>query len=398
MMDATSPNAGRKLNIAGASAIRFIILIGVVSLFADMTYEGARSVNGPYLGILGASATVVGIVAGLGELLGYAIRLGSGWLGDRTQRYWTITIAGYVLNLFAVPLLALAGNWQVAAALIIAERIGRAVRSPPRDAMLSHAASQTGLGWGFGLHEAMDQTGAIAGPLLVSAMLYVGYGYASAFAMLLIPALISLALVLSARFQYPRPRDFDLSPPSLQAAGMQRTFWLYIAAIALIGAGYADFALVAYHFGRAAVVAAPVIPILYAVAMASAGAAALILGHLFDRHGITVVMVAAVLAAAASPLVFLGGTGAAVVGMVLWGLGMGAQESVMRAVVAGLTPPDRRATAYGLLNGAFGVAWFVGSVALGILYDRSVISLVVLSVVLQLLSLPFLMACIRRTK
>jgi hypothetical protein len=196
--------------------------------------------------------------------------------------------------------------------------------------MLSHAASQTGLGWGFGLHEAMDQTGAIAGPLLASAMLYLGYGYASAFSVLLVPALISLALVLSARLQFPRPRDFDLSPPSLHASGMQQGFWLYMAAVALIGAGYADFALIAYHFGRGSVVAAPMIPLLYAVAMGSAGAAALILGYLFDRHGITVVMVAAVIAAAASPLVFLGGAGAAILGMVLWGLGMGAQESVMR--------------------------------------------------------------------
>jgi hypothetical protein len=158
-----------KMLIGRAAATRFIILVGVVSLFADMTYEGARSVTGPYLGLLGGSATVVGIVSGLGELFGYAMRLLSGWLGDRTQRYWSVTIAGYVLNLLAVPLLAIAWRWEAAAALIIAERMGRAIRSPPRDAMLSHAASQIGLGWGFGLHEALDQTGAILGPLVVSA-------------------------------------------------------------------------------------------------------------------------------------------------------------------------------------------------------------------------------------
>jgi MFS family permease len=388
-MDVTNPVVAKEGTIGRASAMRFIILIGVVSLFADMTYEGARSITGPYLGVLGASATVVGIVAGFGELIGYAIRLASGWLGDRTQRYWAITIVGYVLNLLAVPLLALAGSWHVAAVLIIAERMGRAVRSPARDAMLSHAASHTGLGWGFGLHEAMDQTGAIAGPLLVSAILYLQYGYGSAFAVLLIPALV---VVLTARFHFPRPRDFDLSPPALHPAGLQRAYWLYMAAVAVIGAGYADFALIAYHFGRAAVVSAPLIPILYAVAMASDAAAALVLGHFFDRRGMVVVMVSAILAAVASPLVFLGGAEAAFAGMILWGIGMGAQESVMRAVVARMTAPDRRGTAYGILNAVFGVAWFLGSVLLGVVYDQSVLAVAALSLVLQLLAVPFLLA------
>src|SRR6266702_5185588 len=179
----TAPKTAKK-SIDRATAMRFIVLLGVVSLFGDMTYEGARSITGPYLGILGASATVVGVVSGFGELVGYAARLASGWLGDRTQRYWTVTIAGYVVNLLAVPLLALAASWEVAAALIIIERMGRGIRSPVRDAMLSHAASHTGLGWGFGLHEAMDQSGAIIGPLLVSAALYLQYGYSDAFAIL----------------------------------------------------------------------------------------------------------------------------------------------------------------------------------------------------------------------
>jgi MFS family permease len=397
-MDVTNPEEPpRARAIDRASALRFIVLIGIVSLFADMTYEGARSITGPYLAVLGASATVVGIVSGLGELFGYAVRLASGWLADRTQRYWAITIFGYAVNLLAVPLLAFAGRWEVAATLIIAERMGRAIRSPGRDAMLSHAASHTGLGWGFGLHEAMDQTGAIVGPLVVSTVLYLQYGYPSAFAILLVPALISLAVVVSARLQFPRPRDFDLSPPPLQTAGLQRAYWLYMAAVALVGAGYADFALIAYHFSRAAVVSAPLIPILYAVAMASDAVAALMLGHFYDRRGIVVVMVAAAVAALASPLVFLGGAEAAFAGMILWGVGMGAQESVMRAVIAQMTPPDRRGTAYGILNAVFGVAWFAGSVLLGVVYDQSVVAVAVLSLLLQLLAIPFLLAIMRQS-
>jgi MFS family permease len=395
-MDAADQKPPLARDVVGRpAALRFIILIGIVSLFADMTYEGARSITGPYLGVLGASATVVGIVAGLGELIGFGIRLLSGWLGDRTQRYWTITITGYGINLLAVPLLALAGSWETAAVLIVMERLGRAIRSPARDAMLSHAASQTGLGWGFGLHEAMDQIGAIAGPLLVSAVLYLKYDYSTAFAFLLIPALASLAMVIGARFQYPRPRDFDLGPPAFESKGFQRSYWIYMAALALIGAGYADFALIAYHFGQATVVTAPTIPIFYAVAMGSDAIAALVLGHLYDRRGLVVVLGTAVIAAIASPLVFLGGAQGAFAGMVLWGIGMAAQESVMRAVVADMTTPDRRGTAYGILNAVFGISWFVGSVLLGIIYDQSVLAAALFSMIVQLLSVPFLLVIMK---
>src|SRR5215467_10575465 len=205
-------------------AVVFIILLGAISLFADMTYEGARSITGPYLGALGVTATTIGIVAGLGELVGYAVRLDSGYLADVSGRYWAVTIFGYVLNLFAVPLLALAGNWQIAVVLIIAERMGRAVRSPPRDAMLSHAAGQTGLGWGFGLHQALDQTGAVVGPLIVSGVLFLGNDYRAAFSVLLAPALVSISLVLAARVLFTRPHDFDLAPPALEIEGLDPAF------------------------------------------------------------------------------------------------------------------------------------------------------------------------------
>jgi MFS family permease len=390
MMDVTAARPAKRRLIGHATAMRFIILIGVVSLFADMTYEGARSITGPYLGLLGATATIIGIVSGLGELVGYAARLASGWIGDRTQRYWAVTITGYALNLFAVPLLALAWRWEAAAALIIVERMGRAIRSPARDAMLSHAASHTGLGWGFGLHDAMDQTGAIVGPLAVSAALFFQYGYSDAFAILLVPAAISMALVIAARSLFPRPRDFDLSPPALAGRGFKQSYWIYTAAVALVGAGYADFPLIAYHFGQAAVVAAPVIPIFYAIAMGSAAIAALALGYLFDRHGLIVVMGGVTIAALSSPLVFLGGAAAAAIGMILWGVGMAMQESVLRAVVARMTTADRRAMSYGLLNAVFGVAWFMGSAALGIVYDQSVTAVAILSLVLQLLAVPLL--------
>jgi len=369
-------------------AIVFIVFLGVVSLFGDMTYEGARSITGPYLGMLGVTATTIGIVAGFGEMIGFGARLASGYFGDRTGRYWAVTIAGYVLNLFAVPLLALAGSWQIAVVLIVAERAGRGIRAPVRDAMLSHAASRTGLGWGFGLHQALDQIGAVIGPLVVSGVLFVGSGYRIAFAWLVIPALLSMAVLLAARFLFPRPRDFELAPAPLEREGLAPIFWVYIVAVAFIAAGYADFPLIAYHFDKARVMPAEWIPLLFALAMAVDGIAALALGSLFDRIGIRTMVLATIASAAAAPLVFLGNFPLAAVGMACWGVGTGAQDSVMRATISRLAPQDRRATALGIMNAVYGVAWFAGSVLLGVLYDLSIAAVVLASALLQAAALP----------
>lgn len=375
-------------NLSKTAAWKFIILVGVVSLFSDMTYEGARSITGPFLGILNASATVVGIVAGLGEFIGYALRLVSGYLTDRLGKYWGITFVGYALNLFAVPVLALAGNWELAAFLILMERMGKAIRTPARDAMLSHATTEVGRGWGFGFHEAMDQIGAMLGPLIVALVLYLKGGYREGFAYLLIPAILAVLVITIAARLYPYPQHLEVTVPKLETKGLTHPYWLYVAAVGLIGAGYADFPLIAYHFGKAAVAPPNWIPIFYAVAMGVDAVAALILGRLFDRLGMPVIMAVSILSALFAPLVFLGGFNLALLGMVLWGIGMGAQESIIKAALAEMVPRDRRATGYGIFNTGFGLFWFLGSALMGILYDFSIGSLIFFSVVIQLCSIP----------
>lgn len=382
--------------ITKGAALRFVLLLGAVSLFADMTYEGARSITGPYLAVLGASGAVVGIVAGLGELIGYGLRLLSGFLSDRTGKYWPITLAGYGLNLVAVPLLALAGRWEIAALLMIAERTGKAIRTPSRDAMLSHATSDMGHGWGFGLHEALDQTGALVGPLVVAAVVYLRGDYASGFAVLAVPALLALGVLVAARALYPHPRHLERMTPSLAAGGLPRVFWIYLAAAALVAAGYTDFPLVAFHFQEQSVIQASAIPIYYSVAMAADALAALVFGRLFDRIGLSTLIAASLLAMLFAPLVFLGGAVLALVGVALWGIGMGAHESIMRAAVAPMVAVSRRATAYGIFNAGYGLFWFAGSAAMGVLYDISVPWLIVFSVTLQLASLPLFVALARR--
>ncbi|HOK05913.1 MAG TPA: MFS transporter [Syntrophales bacterium] len=383
---ATDPETSRRRR-----SLRFIILMGLVSLLADVTYEGARSITGPFLGLLGAKAAWIGIVAGAGELVGYGLRFVFGYLSDRTGRYWAIAILGYTVNLLAVPALALCDRWDLAAALIVAERLGKAVRTPARDAMLSHATGEVGRGWGFGLHEALDQTGAVLGPLLMGLVLFIKGDYRLAFALLAIPAVAAIALVLLARLLYRSPRDMERSP-AREKGPFPRAFWFYLPAVGLIAAGYIDYPLIAYHFGTGRDVAPRWIPLFYALAMAADAVAALVFGRLFDKKGLGILALSVVTSSLFAPLVMLGGFWAAALGMTLWGIGMGAQESIMRAAVADMAPLERRGTAYGIFNGVYGLCWFAGSAAMGYLYDFSPLAAASLSLALQLCSLPWLMA------
>jgi MFS family permease len=379
------------------SALWFVIFLGAVSLCADATYEGARSITGAYLGSLGASGTIVGIVAGLGELIGYGLRLVIGYLSDRTRQYWRITTLGYLINTAVVPLLALTGTWQAAAGLMIAERTGKAIRTPPRDVLLSHAAMRVGRGFGFGLHEAMDQIGAVLGPLMVAGMLSWQYGYRGGFAILVIPAVIGLIILLITQRMYPNPRDFEPAPVDVNTTGLPRLFWIYLGAISLVAAGYADFPLIAFHLQKTGTDTGSQIPLLYALAMGVDAIAALLFGRWFDRIGLRSLMAAVALSLLFAPLVFLGNFQLAIVGMVLWGVGMGAQESIIKAAVAGIVPPERRGSAYGIFNTGYGFAWFVGSALMGILYDFSLSTLVVFSVLMQFAAIPVLFLVSRRT-
>jgi predicted MFS family arabinose efflux permease len=378
--------------VSRRSAIRFIVALGLISLLADVTYEGSRAINGPFLGMLGAGAAIIGIVSGAGELAGYALRLASGVAADRTRRYWTLTVAGYFMNLVAVPMMALADRWSIAAALIIVERAGKGLRTPARDVMLSQASRIVGRGWGFGLHEFMDQTGAFTGPLLVALAMKEWRHYPTAYALLAIPAALALVTLLGAMRLYPDPSRFE--EPIVPRAGtpgqLPRAFWIYAAAAGLLAAGFVDFPLIAFHFQKTSLVPAPEIPVFYAGAMGMEAFAALLSGRLYDRVGTPALIGGVLLTAASGPLVFYGSFYAALAGMLLWGAGMGAQQSPLRAKIADLVAPEKRGAAYGIFNAVYGVSWFAGSAAIGILYARSLVSAVALAVLAQLAAVPLL--------
>jgi MFS family permease len=377
-----------------SAAQKFIVIMGVVALFGDMTYEGARGLVGPYLALLGASATAVGFAAGLGEFLGYGLRLVTGWLSDRTRAYWPIVIAGYSVNLIAVPGLAFVGSWQAAIALILLERIGKAVRSPARSTLVSYAANQAGVGASFGLEEALDQIGAVLGPLLTALAIWVARGepstqrYRLAFFVLLLPVFLNLGCVLFARRKYPRPEAFEPTPQAEQPH-MGKLFRWYIGAVMLLGLGFADWALVAYHATRTGLLDIGTLPVLYAGAMGMDALAALAFGTLFDRFGLSVLAWSAAVSACFAPLVFLTTSGWALVGgAACWAVGMGAQDSIFKAAIAQLVPKSQRGRAYGVFFALFGLAWWAGSALMGFLYERSLLGLVAFSVLTQLAAAP----------
>jgi MFS family permease len=373
-------------------AYQFIIMMGMVSLFGDITYEGARSVAGPFLYTLGANAAVVGLVAGLGEFLGYALRLLSGYWADKSGRYWIFVFLGYGLIL-SIPLLALAGIWQVAAVFIIAERMGKAIRAPARDTILSYATKQVGRGWGFGIHEAMDQIGAVIGPLAISAVFFLGGGYRTGFGIMVIPALMTVAMLALAHRKVAAPETLEqahLSQPPHDGRKLPQAFWLYTIFAFLSVAGFANFQLIAYHFTARSVVPLAQIPLLYAIAMGVDALVALAIGKTYDRVGLVSLIALPLLTI---PIPFLGFSGSyalAIGGICLWGAVMGIQETIMRAAIADLTPVKRRGLAYGVFNTAYGGAWFVGGLVIGVLYEHSIGYVIAFAVMMQVIALPFI--------
>jgi MFS family permease len=364
------------------TAVKVIVCFGLVSLFADMTYEGAHSITGPALTELGGSVAGVGIIAGFGEMVAASLRYFSGRLADRTRAYWPIAIAGYAINIVVVPAIALVGSWQAAAVLIIAERTGKALRGPARDVLLSQSTSVVGHGFGFGLHAAMDQTGAVLGPLVVAAVVAREQQFAPAFLVLGIPAVLAVVAILFARkVSPPLPAPASAAPQELPAL-----FRTYVIAAGFLAFGVLDFPVLAAHWEKTGVFAPQTIPLLYAGAMGMVGASAFICGRLFDAYGMRVLTAGIAFSVVMLPLGILFGQTGAIASVACWGVGLGVQDATLRAGIAQVVSMNKRGTAFGAFNGVYGVAWFLGSALMGQLYDVSLIALVALGVVPQLVA------------
>jgi MFS family permease len=389
----------RRLAVSASSAFAFVLTMGIVNLFGDVTYEGGASINGPFLGSLGAGAAAISIIAGFGEFLGYSLRSLSGWIADRSGRYWPVTFVGYVINLFAVPAMALAGNWKTAGALILAERIGRAIRKPTVEAMLSYSTGKLGKGWVYALNTALDETGATAGPLLIALALYERVSFRGAYALLTISAALAIIAVTAARIIFPVPsRLEEKGSRTAEAKGFGAPFWLYMTAASCFGAGLMSFEFVSYHLSSRGTVSEQWIPIFLAIATATGVVASLVLGKLYDRDGLPVVIAAVFVAALFSPLVFLGGFAVALIGLMLWGIGYAVQDTLLKAIVAGVLPEGKRSFTFGLFYTGYGSGWLIGSVATGLLYQHSIPAVIAFSVAVQMGSIPIFIVARRSGK
>lgn len=373
----------------------FILLFGVVSLFSDMTHESANSIRGAFLALAGASAAVIGFVSGLGELVGYGLRYVFGRLTDKTRRYWPMVLVGYTLDVLAVPALALVGRngWVLACALLIVQRLGKAIKKPAKDTVMSFAATQEGVGKSFAIQELLDQIGAVLGPVLLYVIMLFQRrddafsDYRTCFAFLAIPGAITLLLLWLTYKKFPHPENFEPEPKEYVPFHVSKRFVVYILGISLFAFGFADYSLIVMHFSRHHLFTADVLPLMYALAMLTDAASAFVFGWMYDRHARLSLVLSTLVAAPFALFAFLGGSVAsAVLGVVLWGIGMGAQESILKAAVTTMVPKRSRATGYGIFECCFGAAWFLGSWLLGVLYDRSLLAMVLVSVAAQLLA------------
>jgi MFS family permease len=369
------------------------VWFGIVSAISDFVYEGARSVVGPFLGHLGASAAVVGLVTGIGEATALVFRLFTGRLADRTGRPWPQTIVGYGLTMVCVPLMAVSGGLTSAATLYNGERFGKAVRTPARDMMLAHASAAVGRGKAFGLHQALDSAGGLLGPLAVAAVLAIGGGYRWSFALMALPGALALVVLARLRAAVPEPADYD---PAADIAESKRLrldthlpprFWLYAAFSAATMLGFSTWAVLAFHLTEQHVVDASLVPVLYAGAMGTAGIAAVAFGRVYDTVGMRGLVVVPFAGAAVPWLSFSHSVSAVVIGAVLWGGAVGVHESTMRAAVTDLVPQARRGAGFGTYTAIYGFAWLAGAAGIGALYSHGRAAVGITVGVVQLIAL-----------
>ncbi|WP_082676808.1 MFS transporter [Peptoniphilus phoceensis] len=383
-------------------AMLFIILFGIVSLFSDMTHEGASSIRGAYLAMLGASAGTIGFISGLGELVGYSMRYVFGKITDKTKKYWPMVIFGYILDILAVPALALVGDkgWIAASILLVIQRMGKAIKKPAKDTIMSFAASQEGVGKSFGIQEMLDQIGAFLGPFfLYLVMLFKTEGstfeiYRTCFAFLAIPGFITILLLLFTKNKFPNPESFEPESKKEDAFVMKKSFVYYIVGISLFAFGFMDYALIIMHISKSlaglSLISEETLPLLYAGAMLVDAIAALIFGHIYDKKGVKALVISTLISAPFSLLIFgFKSEGAILFGLVLWGIGMGAQESILKAAVTSMVPKKNRASGYGIFECSFGIFWFLGSWLLGVLYSVSIPLMIGISILAQVLAIPF---------
>lgn len=383
-------------------AVRAIIIFGIISLLGDMVYESARGANSQYFELIGISAAKVGLVFGIGEFLGYFLRLISGVISDKSKKPWAFMFIGYGM-LFFVPLMGFTKNWNVLFVLILMERIGKAIRNPSKDTVLSAISeNQVGVGFAFGLQEALDQVGAFLGPLIFTAVFYfTGKNtlaeYSLGYKFLFIPfVLLMLFLYYSYRVISKGNLLGEEYGREFKSEKLKPIFWMYMAFTFFATLGFLNFSTLGYHMKSQNILTDGKITFIYSVAMIIDALTALIVGRLYDKlkeksgkkdGGILVLGAIPVVTLL---LPFFGLTmskNLIIVSMIIFGIIMGTHETIMRSAIADITPFDKRGTGYGVFNTGYGLALFLGATITGYLYDKNLNStILIMTVVCEIIA------------
>jgi predicted MFS family arabinose efflux permease len=268
--------------------------------------------------------------------------------------------------------------------------------------MLAHASASLGTGYTFGLHEALDQMGAIAGPLAIAAFLGLGGSLRMSFALLALPGAVAMLVLARLRRAVPEPSAYDPTAAVSDAkrlrlgSGLPRAFWLYAAFSAMTMFGFATWGVLAYHLVARNVVSAGFVPVLYAAAMGAAAVASVGSGWVYDRVGFRGLVVLPPLAAVVPILSFRTSVAAVVAGAVVWGAGMGVHDSTMRAAVTDLVPRERRGAGYGTFTAVYGLAWLAGAALIGLLYEHGTSAATWFVLAVQVCALVLLLPLVTR--
>jgi MFS family permease len=361
-----SPRITRK------TAYTAILVMGIVSMLGDIVYESGRGIAPDYLLFLGASALMVGVVSGAGEFIGYAMRLVSGGLADRTRAYWFFIFVGYGLIL-AIPLMGFTTSFELVMLLLVLERLGKALRAPSRDAVVSIVSKGIGSGKAFGLHEAIDQIGAIVGPLIIGGvMFYTLNNYSISFKFLLVPYALMLVAMAHTYSRIGKTVNIETKNTASSKGSLNKSFWLYSGAILFNAVGLIPVALILF---KGSSIVQPlgenwIVPFLYVVVQLVDAPMALVSGVFFDRIGVKVLVVPFVLSIFPAFLILYGGLVGVVAACIVYGLVLGMQESIYRAAVVNLAPLSIRGYAYGIFNVALGIGTLFSGAVFGFFIDQ----------------------------
>ncbi|WP_308534368.1 MFS transporter [uncultured Peptoniphilus sp.] len=384
------------------SPVKVVIIFGIISLLGDVIYEGARSANSQYFSLLGISAANIGFYFGLGEFLGYFLRLFAGLVSDIYHMHWPFIFIGYGF-LIVVPLMGTTSSLGVLASLMLLERIGKALRNPSKDTLLSTVSEhEVGIGFAFGIQEALDQLGAFLGPIIFTLVFYFsGHGLASyqfAYKLLFIPFILLMAFLY---FAYKKIKDENLieriDGKKFSRDKMGKVFWIYCAFSFFSSIGFINFSIIAYHLKVKGLMTDGNITLLYSLAMIVDAITALIIGKAYDilkikrknKMGGILIMALIPFVTAIIPFFTLSFNKSLIIfGLLIFGLVIGSHETIIRSAIADITPFSKRGTAYGIFNGIYGLAFLIGSSLVGALYDFGNMNLIFIFVLAaQIISL-----------